>query len=166
MSNDGTGVRYKVVPPVRDVDFLREVAGALPLVPGTVEDCCSRIRDRTDVPARDDAREWLTFCQALGLAAETDQGYHRVSDVPDEQAIANTYRDHVFGAREVLAAVGDGATTREVFEEIREIVPQWERARDDDWEATWQDRTERLLEWAVVFGLAERVGTEYRFVDG
>lgn len=164
MSGDNSSVRYKVVPPVRDVAFLRAVADALPLVPGTVEDCCARIRDRTAVPARDEAREWLTFCRALGLAAETERGYHRVGDEPGEEEIVAGFRDRVFGAREVLEAVGDGATATAVFEEIRAGVPQWERAREEDWESTWQERTERLLGWAVVFGLVERESEEYRVV--
>ncbi|PSQ51766.1 hypothetical protein BRD20_09585 [Halobacteriales archaeon SW_8_65_20] len=39
-----------------------------------------------------------------------------------------------------------------------------ERARTDDWESTWTRRVERLLGWAVLFGLAERVETGYRAV--
>ncbi|MEF8776559.1 MAG: hypothetical protein V5A43_08680 [Haloarculaceae archaeon] len=151
-------MRYKVVPPVRDLAFLREVAGALPLVPGTVDDCCARIVDRTDVPARDDAREWLTFCQALGLAAETDRGFHRVREEPDEAAIADAFREQIFGAREVLAAVedGEGTTAEAGFQALRDEIPQWERSRGEDWEATWRERIGRLLGWAVVLGLLKR----------
>ena len=159
-------MRYKVVPPVRDLSFLRDVAAALPLVPGTIDDCCSRIVDRTEVAARDDAREWLTFCQALGLAAETEQGYHRVREDPDVALLADSFRAHIFGAREVLAAATGGVTPEAAFADVREIVPNWERARDDDWETTWRERTRRLLEWATVLGLLEREGATYRRLDG
>jgi hypothetical protein len=157
-------MRFKVVPPVRDVGFLREVADAVPLVPGREDDCCTRIRDRTAVPARDAAREWLTFCQALGLVTETDGGYHRVQDEPDRDALAAAYRERIFGVREVLQAVSerDGTTPAAAFEEIRDDVPQWERARDDDWAAAWRERTGRLLGWAAVFDLVERDGDVFR----
>ncbi len=159
-------MRYKVVPPVRDVALCREVAAALPLVPGTVEDCCTRIRDRTAVPSRDAAREWLTFCQALGLAAETDRGFHRVREEPDDDALADAFRENVFGAREVLAAAADGptgagTTVDEAFAALRERVPGWERAREEDWKAAWRERCRRLLAWGVVFGYVERDGDVY-----
>jgi len=159
-------MRYKVVPPVRDLAFLRAVAGALPLVPGTVDDCCSRIVDRTDVAARDDAREWLTFCQALGLAAETERGYHRVRDDPDDAALADAFEERVFGAREVLDAATDGVTTEAAFADVRDLVPNWERARDEEWEKTWRERTRRLLDWATVLGHLEREGGVYRRPGG
>jgi len=57
-------MRYKPVPEPRGVDALLAVRDAVLLVPGTVEDCCTRIRDRTGIASRDAAREWLTFCRA------------------------------------------------------------------------------------------------------
>lgn len=157
-------VRYKVIPPARDVDALFAVRDALPLVPGTVEDCCSRIRDRTDVPSRDAAREWLTFCQALGLAAETDRGFHRLRDDPDPGALGDRLLDGVFPARELLDALeADGPLTADAaFENLREQIPRWERSRSPDWEADWRERVEHLLEWAVAFGLVERGDEGYR----
>lgn len=150
-------MRYKVVPPVRDVAFLREVRAALPLVPDSVEDCCARIRDRTGCPSRDEAREYLTFCQALGLAAESDRGYHRTRTDLDDADLAERFRDAVFGAREVLAALdGESRTADEVYAEVREVVPRWERDRHADWEEVWRERIERLLEWGVAFGLVRR----------
>ena len=155
-------MRYKVVPAVRDVAFLRSVAGTLPLVPGSVEDCCTRIRDGTAVPSRDDARTWLTFVQALGLAAETARGYHRVRDEPSPEEMATAFRENVFGAREALEALADGsAPATEVFEAVRPVVPAWERNRHADWEAAWQTRVERLLGWAVVFDLVTETDGRY-----
>ena len=160
-------VRYKVVPPVRDVAFLRAVAGAVPLVPGSVEDCCTRIRDRTEVPARDDAREWLTFCTALGLTAETDRGYHRVREGPDREALAGNFRERVLGAREVLSAVGaEGPLEVEgALQAVRPVVPRWERSRHADWEAEWRERTARLLGWGAELGLLTRGEEGYRLAD-
>jgi len=146
-------MRYKIVPPVRSVAFLREAAETLPLVPGSVEDCCSRVRDGTAVTSRDEARAYLTFMQALGLVAETDRGFHRVREQPDDAALSEAFRDRVFGAREVLAAVADEALTAdEAFAVLGEKIPRWERDRHEDWEAEWRERTERLLEWGVEFG--------------
>ncbi|MCU4798867.1 hypothetical protein OB920_00565 [Halobacteria archaeon HArc-gm2] len=156
-------MRYKVVPEPRSVEFLRDVQAALPLVPGTVEDCCSRIRDRTGLPSRDVAREYLTFAQALGFAAEGDRGFHRTREDPPEDELAQRFLEHVFGARKIVDVLADGEkTVREAFDEIRDLVPQWERDRHTDWEAEWLDRTERLLEWAVEFGLVERSADGYR----
>ena len=148
-------MRYKVVPEPVSYDLLLAARDALPLVPGSVEDCCGRIRDRTEIPSRDAAREWLTFLQALGLTAETDRGFYRVRTEPDAEA----FLDGVFGVREIHDALerSDGPlTASEVFEHVREIVPRWERDRRPDWEAEWAGRIERLLEWGVVFGVVER----------
>jgi len=157
-------VRYKVVPPARDRAALVAVRDALPLVPGSVEDCCTRIRDRTDVPSRDAAREWLTFCQALGLASETDRGFHRVRGDPDAAELADRLLAGVFPARELRDALAaDGLLTPEAaFEAIRETVPRWERSRSVDWEAEWRERIAHLLDWFVVVGLAARDGDRYR----
>lgn len=150
-------MRYKVAPPVRDVGYLTAAAGELPLVPGSVEDCCTRLRDGTDRPSRDAARELLTFLEALGLVAETDRGYHRIRDQPDRAALAAAYEERIFGVAELLDALeaaDEPVTATEAFDAVRDIVPQWERARHPDWEAVWQARVERLLDWAVVFDLA------------
>lgn len=156
-------MRYKVVPEPRSVEFLRDVQAALPLVPGSVEDCCSRIRDRTDLQSRDEAREYLTFAQALGLAAEGERGYHRTRAEGSNEGLANGFRERVFGAREVLESLDDGPkSVEEGFAAIRDAVPNWERDRHSDWEAEWRERTERLLEWGVEFGLLERTDDGYR----
>ena len=160
-------MRYKIVPPARDVAFLRDVSAALPRVPNSVEDCCSRIRDRTDVPSRDVAREYLTFCQALGLAAEADGAYYRPQDRPEDAELAAAFRENVLGAQEVLDAMesmeGEEAlSVTAAFDAVEPLVPRWERNQEADWEATWRERTERLCKWAVAFGLATAVEGGYR----
>lgn len=162
-------MRYKVVPPApADLSTLAEARRAVPLVPGTVEDCCTRIRDRVGLPARDDAREWLTFMQALDLAAETDRGFRRRDD-REREALARAFRERVFGAREVLDHLADAPGPVEAdsaFEAVRDEVPAWERSRAPDWEDTWRERVGHLLEWAVLLGLAERADGGYRPSDG
>lgn len=157
-------MRYKVVPPARDRDFLLQVRDALALVPGSEADCCTRIRDRTAVESRADAREWLTFCQALGLVAETDGGYHRLRGDPDAEELADRLVENVFPTRELLATLeAEGPLDPEAaFEALRDRIPRWERSRTADWEAEWRARIRHLLEWCVVFGLAERVDGAYR----
>lgn len=157
-------MRYKIVPPPRDREFLIAVSDALPLVPGSEDDCCSRIRDRTPVESRADAREWLTFCQALGLAAETEGAYHRVRETPDAEALAERLVENVFPTRELLAVLESQGPldAGEAFEALRDDMPRWERSRTADWEAEWRERVANLLGWCVALGLAESTDGEYR----
>jgi hypothetical protein len=157
-------MRYKIVPPARDRAFLFEVRDALPLVPGSENDCCARIRDRTAVASRADARRWLTFCVALGLAAETDRGYHRIRDDPDADVLGERLLANVYPTREVLAHLRDRgpSTAGETFAGLRDRIPRWERSRHADWAAEWRERVDDLLGWCVAFGLAERAGDGYR----
>jgi hypothetical protein len=155
-------MRYKVVPEPRGVDLLLSARDAVPLVPGSVEDCCTRIRDRTGIESRDAAREWLTFCQALGLVEGTDRGYRRIRDEPGRDALGQAFGDHVFGVEETLQALDteEPRDVRAVFERGRGIVPRWERDRYPDWEDEWRERIRRLLEWGVAFGCVERADGE------
>lgn len=157
-------VRYKVIPEPRSVAFLFAVRDALPLVPGSVEDCCTRIRDRTDVTSRDEAREVLTFCQALGLADETDRGFHRIRGDPGTDELADRLTANVFPTRELLAALeaNGSLTPTAAFKALRDRIPQWEQTRSTDWKSDWQDRLENLLDWCVVLGLVERIDGVYR----
>src|SRR6056297_3839920 len=147
-------MRYKVAPDPEDGrDTLAAAHRAVPLVPGSTDDCCARLQSRLDLTTREDAREWLAFLDALGLATETDRGYERVQTDPDADAVGTAFREHVFGAREILNALGAAeapVTAGEAFAEIRPIVPTWERNRHDDWEQVWRERTSRLLEWAAL----------------
>jgi len=157
-------VRYKVVPEPRSLEFLVTVQRAVPLVPDDVEDCCSRVVAETDVSARDDARAWITFVEALELVEETHSGYKRLRKPVDADRLASAYRERVFGVREVLdalAGIEDPLSPAETFDEVRDVVPQWERERYPNWEVEWTDRVERLLEWACRFGLVERSAAAY-----
>lgn len=150
-------MRYKVAPPAQSLDFLRTARNAIPLVPGDEADCCVAIQRATDVPDRDQAREYLTFLQALGLVAESGRGYHRTGDELDRAALATAYRGEVFLVGELVEAVEAGADSAEAaFERVRDEIPRWERERDPEWQSEWRTRVARLLEWGVVFGALVR----------
>ena len=156
-------MRTKPVPPAASLDRLAAVQGALPLVPDSLDDCCQRLQDRAGVPDRERAQTWLPFLVALGLANERDGKYYRARSDPEREQLAEQFQANVYGASEMLEAVdGEGANASTVFEAIRDIAPQWERNRDPTWEQTWRERTERLLEWAVLFGLLAQDGERYR----
>lgn len=150
------------------VERVRETQAAVPLVPGTEDDCCARLVRRTNLTARDDARTWLTFLRGLGFAKETERGFRRTRTEPTVERVRRGLLSGIVGTREiadVLRAGGDTddtlcadpVDTDEAFGAVRETVPRWERTRTDDWENVWRDRTERLLGWFVAVGLAERV---------
>ena len=159
-------MRLKPVPDAPDsLDGLAAVQRAVPLVPETEDDCCARLVRRCDLPDRDAARAWLTFLRALELAEETADGSYRRRrrvDV-DPATLRESFRDRVFGARELLDALdsADAIDADAAFAALRERVPRWERHRSASWEADWRDRTARLLEWSVLFGLAEKRGEGY-----
>lgn len=157
-------MRFKVVPEPRDVAFLESAQRAVPLVPGTVEDCCIRMVDRTAAPSRDAAREYLTFLEALELVEETDRGYRRLRVDVGDADLGEAFERRVFGAAEVLDALTENgeSTVEEAFDALREHVPRYERDRHPDWEAEWRERTRRLLAWAETFGLVTREGDVYR----
>lgn len=161
-------MRYKTVPEPRGIDGLHAIRDAVPLVPGSEENCCSRIASRTTVPGRDAADEWLVFLEALGLVAAGERGYHRIREDPDRDVIADRFRENVFGAREVLeAAAGEGPIGVEAaFGALRESVPRWERHHHADWETEWRETARRLLEWGAAFGALERVGDDRYRIAG
>jgi hypothetical protein len=155
-------MRYKTVPAPRDLDGLYAIRDAVPLVPGSEEDCCSRIAARTTVPGRDAANEWLAFLEALGLVAEGADGFHRTRNDPELDTLAERFLENVFGAREVLEVAGgeDTIDVDDAFEALRESVPTWERHHNADWEGEWRETTRRLLAWAVVFDRLEGSGDD------
>jgi hypothetical protein len=159
-------MRLKPVPPVpEDLDRLWTARKAVPLVPGSEDDCCARLQRRMDLPGRDQARTWLTFLRALGLAEETAQGFARTREDVDTEALADRFREGVFAAREVLDALDaadEPLDVDAVFERVESVVPNWERHKDPAWEDTWRERVARILAWAVLLGLVEEADGEYR----
>jgi len=162
-------VKFKPVPPAPEAfAYVERVQRAVPLVPGTEDDCCARLVDRLDLPSRDTARTWLTFLRALELAEETPSGYRRTDAAPTVSGCREALLTRVFAAdavRETLAEAGP-LTAAAAFERVRERVPTWERHRDTEWTDTWRERVSHLLDWLVLLGAAERVDgdgtTRYR----
>lgn len=154
-------MRLKAVPdPPESVAAVADAQRALALVPDPEEDCCARIGDSLGVP-REEARAWLTFLRALGLAERAGGGFARTDGEPDPEHLRAAFRERVFGAREVLDALAGGATPGEAAEALYPAVPDWERARREDWRAFYRERTERLLGWAVLLGLAREENGEF-----
>jgi hypothetical protein len=119
--------------------------------------------DRAGVPARDEAKEWLTFMRALGLVAEAERGYHRTREPLDRERLAAAFRERVYGVEDVLAALDtdEPLSVEGVFERFADSIPDWERRRHADPRQAWRERTRRMLDWAVLFGLVERVAGGY-----
>ncbi|MFB6120304.1 MAG: hypothetical protein ABEJ68_04215 [Halobacteriaceae archaeon] len=158
-------VRFKPVPaPPTDRHALAGAQAALPLVPKGENDCCGRLLDRTDfLDGRDEARTWLTFLRALGLAKRTDGRFARTDRDPESEAVETAFRERVFGAREVLAALGaEPIDADDAFEAVADAVPPWERERHNNWAATYRERAANLLGWAAVLGFATRTDSGYR----
>jgi hypothetical protein len=162
-------MRLKSVPePPASLSFVGDAQRAVPLVPGSEDDCCARLMRQTGVEPRDEARRWLTFLRALELVAEHDAGFARERVDPEQVALRDAFERRVFAAREVLDALraaDEPLDAEAVFEQVVDVVPQWERNKRPTWREDWQDRVDRLLGWAVLLGLAERVDGGYRAVD-
>lgn len=153
-------MRFKPLPDTpASLDDVAAAQRALPLVPGSEDDCCARLMRRRDLPSRDVARTWLTFLRALGLAVETDAGFTRTNRDPTPENLRESFVDGVYSAEEVLSVLraADGPrTTEEVFGAIRDTVPNWERHKVRTWEADWRERIANLLGWLVLLDLAEK----------
>ena len=159
-------MQFKLVPePPADPDFVADAQRAVPLVPGSEDDCCARMLDRTDLTSRDEARTWLTFLRALGLAEEKSAGFARARQDPDREYLREQFRENVFGVPamlDILAEAKEPLSADEVFEAFRDEVPTWERHKNpNSWEDIWRERVEYLLEWCVLVGLAEKMDGEY-----
>lgn len=150
-------MRFKSIPPAPDsLTFLEEASQAVPLVPEPEESCCVRLASRLEPVNKDEARTWLAFLRALDLAEEGKLGYVRTGMPIEVAVLAEAFVARVFGVREVLSHLEEAgpADVDQIFELVRSIVPNWERHRNPGtWESTWRDRTEALLDWAVLFGL-------------
>ena len=162
-------MRFKLLPePPGSLALIGEAQRAVPLVPGSEDDCCARLMRRVDFPARDVSRTWLTFLRALELARETDAGFVREQTEPTPEHLRDAFRRRVYGAREVLASLDadEPRTVEEVFAEFEERVPVWETHRAaEDWRDVWRERVEHILGWAVLLDLAEKRDDGYVRVD-
>ncbi|WP_266078318.1 hypothetical protein [Haladaptatus caseinilyticus] len=161
-------MKFKLVPEApAEFGFVADAQRAVPLVPGTEDDCCARLMNRLDFPSRDVARTWLTFLRALELAEETQSGYARLRRDPNRDELAEAFESRVYGVSTVLSVLDEHGplTEQAVFERFREEIPTWERHKDPTRvESVWRERVGNILDWSVLFGLAEHVNGEYRRV--
>lgn len=160
-------MQFKLVPVAPDdLEYVETVQRAVPLVPGSEDDCCARIMRRTEIAPRDEARTWLTFLRALELAEEGPSGFTRTRRDPDPEHLRTAFRDRLYGVErvlEILAEAEEPLSCEEVYDRFRDDVPTYEQYRwSDRLEAVWSERLERLLEWAVLLDLVERVEGGYR----
>jgi len=156
-------VKFKLLPePPASLDRVAEAQRAVPLVPGSEDDCCARLMRRVGFQTRDVARTWLTFLRAVELARETDSGFVREHAEPTPEHLRDAFERRVYGAGEVLASLDDEEPTSvdDAFEGFESRVPVWETHRAAaDWRDVWRERVERILGWAVLLDLAtERDG--------
>ena len=171
-------MQFKLVPdPPTDLEFLETVHEAVPLVPGDENDCCARIMGRTDVFPRDEARTWLTFLRALGLATEGPVGFSRVNTTPNPDRLRSKFVERIHGVDVVLEILdsaetgGDddgGLSATAVYEAFRDrgTIPHYERHKyPDRLDDVWGERVRRILEWGVLFDLIERADGGYRLAD-
>lgn len=168
-------MKFKLVPEAPEaLGFVADAQAAVPLVPGSEDDCCARLMRRLGLRSRDVARTWLTFLRALDLAEETADGFKRLRADPTPAYLREQFLSGVYGASDVANALleadaeggsdseeASGLTADEAFAAFVDRVPNWERYRTDDWESVWRERIERHLGWFALLDLAERRGEAY-----
>ncbi|XVH32312.1 hypothetical protein ACNS7O_03770 [Haloferacaceae archaeon DSL9] len=163
-------MRFKPVPePPETLDGLRDAQRAIPLVPSTKTDCLRRLRRRAAPETKSAAQTWLGFLRALELVERTPSGYVRTRTEPTPARLRTKLAARLFGADAILDALEGAAGTRSaaaLFDDFRDRVPAWETYHDPHgWEAAWERRHERLLEWFVLAGAVERQGDRYRLIE-
>lgn len=156
-------MKFKLVPPPRSLETVERAQQALPLVPKPEEDCVARLLDALALRSRDQARTWLTFLRALGLAGESTTGFRRTRADPDRETLAERFREHIYGAEDVLTVLEEAdepLTADAVYD--RFTVPKWERDRHTDPDEVWRERVDHILGWLVELGAIEHEDGTYR----
>ncbi|ELZ01779.1 hypothetical protein [Natrialba asiatica] len=158
---------FKPVPePPADRDALTAVRNAVPATKAAAAetaDCCVRVLERTGRDAdgtelirdRDDAATWLTFLRALELATDGEDGYRRTDRELEREAVQAAFRNRVDGVQSIFEAL-DAAAEPLSAATVADRVRSQSRSQSSSRRRVQPDRVERLLEWAVLLGLAER----------
>ncbi|MFW5978236.1 MAG: hypothetical protein ACOCP2_03275 [Halohasta sp.] len=156
-------MRFKwVVEPPAAIEAVRDIQQAIPLVPASEGDCLRRLVDRTDIDDREDASEWLTFLRALTLVDRTPSGYRRERVDLTADKLADRLCEGIYGAREIrnALAAADGPLSVEDLDGVVDL-PTWERHHHADPEGVRRQRLQRLADWFVLCGVAERTAAGY-----
>lgn len=149
-------MRFKPVPePPAELADVATIRAAVPATPDEDIDCCARLIDRTRISDRDEAANWLTFLRALELAREGPDGFTQTAGAIDLESLRTAFLERVVGAEAVLETLE--AADRPI--EAREVSTQ---VRSRDRVENPLERTERILEWAVLLELADSEGEQYR----
>ncbi|WP_049925812.1 hypothetical protein [Halopiger goleimassiliensis] len=160
-------MKFKPVPePPADLETVVRTARAVPTQAEAVDDCCAHLLAETRLTDRDAAATWLVFLRALEVVTEEPAGYRRLEADPtvDPAAWRRSFRERIYGAEAVLETLADSddpLSAAAVADAVRRDSSARARAgRTDDREG----RIERLLEWAVLLGVADRSPEGYRYV--
>ena len=159
-------MQFKPLPvPPDTLDRLERIRRSLPREAAPEVDCCSRVIEQTDVGERDVAGEWIVFLRALDLASNDAEGYRRTETRIDPHRLGTAFRERIVDVDAVLAELEsadvpvDADTLRA---RVNRSTTTGERtgfdSRDDP------DRVRRILEWAELFDLIERVDDGFRSV--
>lgn len=161
-------MRFKPVPePPATVEAVAAAQQAVPLIPAGESACLSRLIERTDetiISDRDKAQQWLTFLRALGLVDQTPSGYRRHRTKPTASELVDRLLDGVYGARElyaVLAAADTPLSLEDLIDQETVDLPTWERHHHTNHEQVRRERQQRLVDWFVLCGAAERTSDGY-----
>jgi len=156
-------MRFKwVVEPPATLDAVEDARRAIPLVPASEAACLRRLLDRTDIGDREDASEWLTFLRALGLVDRTASGYRRKRVELATGELVDRLRDGIYGARETYARLAAADAPLSIGDLDGAVdLPTWERHHHTDPEKVRRQRLQRLVEWFVLCGVAERTAAGY-----
>ena len=170
-------MQFKPVPePPADLSSVAELLEAVPETAGAVDDCCAHLVDETDLEARGEAETWLVFLRALELATAESDGYRRSTERPsvgtavESDRLRDAFRERVHRADAVLETLERAAeplSAAAVAEAVGEDRSATGRERRSDRSAPRRrERVRRLLEWAVLLGLAERTADGERYRPG
>ena len=155
-------MRFKPVPePPTDLEAAAPILEAVPETAGAVDDCCGHLVAETRLESRGAAETWLVFLRALDLATEESAGYRRATDrsLPEERLesadrrLREAFRERVDGADAVIEAL-ERSDEPLTLEDVVDAVRNEHRAVSRETART--ERVHRLLEWALLLGLADR----------
>lgn len=149
-------MRFKPVPkPPAELVDVATIRAAVPATPDEDIDCCARLIERTRVSDRDEAATWLTFLRALELATDGPAGFARTSRDIDLERLRAAFLERVAGVETILE-------TLEAADRPLDPEDVYARVRTRTSVEDPLERTERILEWAVVLEIIDAGEDGYR----